>query len=72
MPTKLARLPVRALQRIALAKTKSDAISKQDGTFRERPKVERQVKSKAAAGAVRAVPGWSCLEMVAAPCLLSG
>ena len=38
------------LQRIALAKTKSDTIAKLDGTFRERPKVEQQKKGKAATG----------------------
>jgi RNA recognition motif-containing protein len=36
------------LQRIALAKTKSDAVAKLDGTFQERPKTERQVKNKSA------------------------
>lgn len=35
-------------QRIALAKTKSDAVAKLDGTFQERPKTERQVKNKSA------------------------
>ncbi|KAI3433493.1 hypothetical protein D9Q98_003305 [Chlorella vulgaris] len=34
--------------RIALAKTKSDAVAKLDGTFQERPKTERQVKNKSA------------------------
>ncbi len=34
-------------QRISLAKTKSDAVAKQDGTFRERPKAERRKKEEA-------------------------
>lgn len=48
-PTPIART---APQRVALAKTKSDAVAKADGTFRERPKAERQAgqKHKAAAG----------------------
>lgn len=38
-------LPVSSCpQRISLAKTKSDAVSKLDGTFRERPKAERRKK----------------------------
>ena len=41
-------------QRISLAKTKSDAVAKQDGTFRERPKAERRKKEEAeGAGSAR-------------------
>lgn len=49
-----ACLPRRAClaspQRISLAKTKSDAVAKLDGTFRERPKAERRKKETEGAG----------------------
>lgn len=44
------------LQRIALAKTKSDAVAKVDGTFKERPKAARPAKEKPAAGGAA---GWA-------------
>lgn len=40
--------------RIALAKTKSDAVAKVDGTFKERPKAARPAKEKPAADAKKA------------------
>jgi U2 small nuclear ribonucleoprotein B'' len=41
------------MQRITLAKSKSDALAKRDGTFRERPKTERASKPKPAAEAAQ-------------------